>query len=554
MLTVHQLSKSFGLQSIFTDISFSINAFDKAALIGENGCGKTTLIRIILGLEMADKGSVQFTPSRLRVGYLPQGLRLPEEVSIGAFLNSLTGDLDQLSIELEEISARIADNPSDHFLATEYDDILSRLILTQENASSNQEVLTRLGLVDIPSDTLVAHLSGGQKTRLSLAGVLMNGPSFLLLDEPTNHLDITVIRWLEEWLQSFKGGLLVVSHDRAFLDGVATSILEMDQEAQTLTAYPGNYSAYLDLRVAEEEKQWNDYRDQQDEIGRLKRSAAVVRSQGQFHKNGKADKKNTDGFSAGFFANRSLETMRRAKNLEKRLEKLLTDERIDKPKNGWQMKLDFEHVPESGRDILRLDDLSIGYSHQTPLLEHLDLLIQNGQRIALVGENGSGKSTLVKTIIGNLPPLSGRVQTGPSIKPGYMAQEQDILNSALSPVEELQSFWPVNQTEIRTFLHKFLFTGDEVFTPVGRLSYGERARLMLACLVVQECNFLILDEPLNHLDIPSRTRFEQALANFNGTVLAVVHDRYFIDRFATHIWKVRDGQIHIEYQYVKEMD
>jgi len=329
---------------------------------------------------------------------------------------------------------------------------------------------------------------------------------------------------------------LVVSHDRAFLDGAATSILEIDPQTHTALQFAGNYAAYLEQKMAEREKQWQEYKEQQHEITQLRAAVAHVRKIGSFKRGGKGD--SGDKFAKGFFANRSKETIRRAKHLEARLEKLMTEDKVDKPRQSWQMKLEFEETPTSGRDVLVLEDLSVGYGALV-LLAGLNQTLKYGARTALIGPNGAGKTTLLRTIAGKLEPISGQLRLGASVKIGYMAQEQEDLLPELNAFEMICRTAAFSETDARTFLHRFLFTGDDVFVPVGLLSYGERARLSLACLVAQGCNFLLLDEPVNHLDIPSRTRFEQALGSFDGTILAVVHDRYFIEGFASELWEVQ---------------
>ncbi|RPI81707.1 MAG: ABC transporter ATP-binding protein, partial [Chloroflexi bacterium] len=336
--------------------------------------------------------------------------------------------------------------------------------------------------------------------------------------------------------QASTQGVLFVSHDRAFLDKVATGILEIDQEAHYLKEYAGNYTAYLEQKLAEREKQRQEYSDQQEEVERLKESMRRVQENASFKRGGKGD--SGDKFAKGFFANRTKGTIRRAKNLEARIDRLLTDERVEKPRQSWQMKLDFGTVPQGGKDVLVTEGLSVGYGEKV-LLEDLDLRIRSGARITLLGENGTGKTTLLRTITGRIPPLAGVLRLGPSIKIGYMTQEQEDLDPDLNAFETIRKAASMPETEARAFLHQFLFSGDDVFTPVGKLSYGERARLSLARLVAAGCNLLLLDEPINHLDIPSRARFESAMGIYEGTILAVVHDRYFIEGFASEIWEVQ---------------
>jgi len=536
MLTVHQISKSYGIEVVLRKVSFTLNRGERLGLVGPNGCGKTTLLRILAGVDAPDSGSVRFYPPGLRVGYLPQGVLSGPDETLESYLVVSDANLSGLSEEITRLAEALVQSPAEPALQRDYDLALSQLEAASESASRLPQVLGALGLGEFALDSLLANLSGGQKTRLSLARVLLNNPQLLLLDEPTNHLDLDMLEWLESWLGGFPGAVLVVSHDRAFLDGAATSILEIDPQTHTALQFAGNYAAYLEQKMAEREKQWQEYKDQQDEITQLRAAVAHVRKIGSFKRGGKGD--SGDKFAKGFFANRSKETIRRAKHLEARLEKLMTEDKVDKPRQSWQMKLEFEETPTSGRDVLVLEDLSVGYGALV-LLAGLNQTLKYGARTALIGPNGAGKTTLLRTIAGKLEPISGQLRLGASVKIGYMAQEQEDLLPELNAFEMICRTAAFSETDARTFLHRFLFTGDDVFVPVGLLSYGERARLSLACLVAQGCNFLLLDEPVNHLDIPSRTRFEQALGSFDGTILAVVHDRYFIEGFASELWEVQ---------------
>jgi ATP-binding cassette subfamily F protein 3 len=546
MLTVHSLSKSYGIDTIFQDVTFNLNSGERLGLVGPNGCGKTTLLRILAGVERADSGGFHFNPPGLRLGYLPQGLTPAPGETLSGFLDHMTGDLLSSGTRLEDLATALAAQPEDADLQREYDTFLVRIQAAAQLQGQLNETLESLGLGDFPLNTPMERLSGGQKTRLALAGVLLSSPQLLLLDEPTNHLDIDMLEWLEDWLVNSplkrNAASLIVSHDRAFLDQTITGILEMDPQTHTVRAYEGNYSEYLRQKLAEQERHWQAYTDQQEEIARLRSAAELVRGQAVFRKGGKAD--TGDKFAKGFFANRSRGTVARAKNIEGRLDKLLNEERIEKPRQSWQMKLDLSHAPTSGRDVIMLENLSIGYDNNA-LVTDLNLQARYGQHIALIGPNGAGKTTLLRTISGALPPLAGQVRLGSGVRVGYMAQEQETLEAESDALTILRGLAPFNETEARAFLHQFLFSGDEVFTPVGKLSFGERARLALACLVASGCNLLLLDEPINHLDVPSRARFEQALATFEGTVLAVVHDRYFIQSFASEIWEICEGSIRV---------
>ncbi|MBN2086195.1 MAG: ABC-F family ATP-binding cassette domain-containing protein [Anaerolineales bacterium] len=538
MLTANQIHKSFGDNAILAGVSFNLNPGERAGLVGPNGCGKTTLLRILAGIDKPDSGSVQ-KPHALRIGYLPQGLILPEGETLAACLDRAQGDLPRLTAEVERLAAALAGSPADKSLHATYDEALDRLASASNGTGSSAAALAILGLDRVPPDAPISTLSGGQKTRLALAGVLLTHPQLLLLDEPTNHLDLPMLEWLEGWLTGFRGGAMVVSHDRTFLDRTVTRILELDPRTHAIRQYAGSYTAYREAKAEERARREQAYSDQQMEIAALRSAAGHLRGIARFRKGGKADTK--DGFAKGFFANRGAGTVKRAKNIERRIEKLLTEDRVEKPGWEWGMKLEFE-PSAAGNDVLSLERLSGGYAG-TVILENVDMYLRRGARAVLTGPNGSGKTTLLRTIAGTLPPLAGRMRLGANIKLGFMAQEQETLDLSKNALQTVQAEIASDETDARRFLHCFLFSGDDVFTPVGSLSYGERARLQLALLVSRGCNFLLLDEPVNHLDIPSRDRFEQALAAFEGTVLAVVHDRYFIGRIATEVWEVKDGSV-----------
>lgn len=542
MLSVSNISKSFGIKTVLQGVSFTIKHGERMGLVGPNGCGKTTLMRILAGYDKPDSGSVQMTPSSARIAYLPQGFPFETGESIFSFINRMQGDLPALSQRLEYLADSLAKSQAHLELQKEYDSILARLETISQNPDESIQVLTSLGLSHIKPDTPVSHLSGGQKTRLSLAGVLLLRPQFLLLDEPTNHLDIQMLEWLEDWLVDFSGTVLVISHDRAFLDNTTTGIIELDPVTHTSQSYEGNYSDYLEQKVSERGKQWQQYSDQCEEISHLKSTAARLRGVAHYRKGSKAD--TGDKFLKGFLSDRSKGTVGRAKNVERRIEQLLTNEHIEKPRQTWQMKIEFSSAPSSGRDVLVLDDLAVGYN-QIPLLEHIQLVLHYGQRVALIGPNGAGKTTLVRTIAGLLPPITGNFRLGSQVQIGYMSQEQEELNPFLNALQAINPINDGSETEARSFLSKFLFKGDDVFTPASEMSYGERARLSLALMAKHGCNLLLLDEPINHLDIPARIRFEEALSSFEGTILAVVHDRYFIQAFATSIWEVNSDTVQI---------
>lgn len=539
MLSIHNLSKHFGIQPVLQNINFNISAGERIGLIGANGSGKTTLMRILAKLELPDSGNVALTRPNLRIGYLAQGTEFDPAQTLHSALAVKSASQPDTLLILESLALQLSQNPRDLALQQKYDDLLLQF---SDRQSPVSEILGNLGLSSLPPDTPIAHLSGGQKTRLMLAKVLLEGPNLLLLDEPTNHLDIEMLEWLENWLNRFKGGVLIVSHDRVFLDNTVNSVLELDAATHDVKSYRGNYSDYLEQKMLELDKYAQAYQDQQDEIAQLKRATKRVRSLTVMKKGGKAD--SGDKFAKGFFGNKATKNVaRRAKNIEARIETLLTDEKIEKTRGNWKLKLDFGMPDHQSKDILVTESLSIGYAPDSPLLENINLFIRAGQRIVLTGPNGAGKTSFIKTIAGKIPPLAGSFRLGGATKLGYMAQEQELLNPNLSAAQTIQAISTMNETDTRNFLHYFLFKGDHALRPSGELSFGERARLQLATLVAQGCTFLILDEPINHLDIASRERFEEALENFHGTILAVVHDRSFIERFASDVWLAKSGII-----------
>jgi len=541
MLSIHNLSKNFGIQPVLQNINFNISAGERIGLIGPNGSGKTTLMRILAGFEQPDSGDVSSTRLNLRTGYLAQGMDFTPEQTLQSALGLDPTTQTDPAAEVESLALALSQTPNDSTLQQQYDEALAKLSTFNIQPET---VLAPLGLSHLPLDTPITHLSGGQKTRLMLARVLLEEPHLLLLDEPTNHLDIEMLEWLEDWLNHFQGAVLIVSHDRVFLDNTVTSILELDATTHSIKTYAGNYSDYLAQKSAELDKQSQAYQDQQDQIAQLRVAAGHVRSLTKMRKGGKAD--GGDKFAKGFFGNRATKNVAgRAKHIEARIEHILTEEKIEKPRASWQMRLDFGTPDHQSKDALVTESLSIGYTTENPLLANLNLFIRAGQRVVLTGPNGAGKTSFIRTIIGKIPPLSGSFRLGGATKLGYMAQEQELLNPGFSALQTIQSVTSFNETDTRNFLHYFLFKGDIALRPSRELSFGERARLQLATLVAQGCTFLILDEPINHLDIPSRERFEEALENFNGTILAVVHDRSFIERFASHVWYANEQKIKV---------
>ena len=540
MLQVRAITHWFGDLKVLDQINFNLNRGQRAGLIGPNGCGKSTLLKIISGELAPDQGRVQLSPAALRLGYLPQSLDFPAGATVGDVLAAAEGERVSVETRLAEAAERVAAAGNGELAAAlaAYDQALAEFEALGGGSlhAEADAVLAGLGLADVSQERPVQALSGGQKTRLGLARLLLSQPDLLVLDEPTNHLDIRALAWLEEFLAGYPGAVLLVSHDRAFLDRTVTTILALDDVTHSLREVPGNYSDYALVMDRSLEKQWATYQEQQERMARLTSSIRKL--------SGKAQ--NIENETIHFHWRRIAKDLaRRAVVQKRRLERMLeSEELVDKPGLTWKMKLEFPDMPRSGQDVLSIEDLSVGYGERA-VLEGVNLHLSYGERAALIGPNGAGKTTLLRCITGDLQPWAGQVRLGRGVRLGYMAQEQETLDPAATPLALLRAAAPLGETEARSFLHYFLFAGDEVFTPVGQLSFGERSRLALALLAGRGCNFLLLDEPINHLDIASRESFEQAMARFEGTVLAVVHDRYFIERFATTLWMVEDGQVDV---------
>lgn len=539
MLKVTDLSKSYGEALILDKINITVSRGEIAGLVGSNGAGKSTLLKIIVGQEQGDRGSVWLEPSA-RLGYLAQALVYTPDATIGSVVGETIGPALEILSEIERLGNEIATAQGDEYetAMARYSEALEEAERLDAYGASARlaEVLAGLGLEHLDETTPVATLSGGQKTRLGLARLLLARPDLLLLDEPTNHLDISALLWLQGFVRRYsdRGAVLLVSHDRAFLDAVVTKILALDETTRHLKEYIGSYTDYAEEMERQRQKLLDEYRRQQEHIAQVEENIRNIKQRAI----------NTELSTINFaIRKKAARGARTAVVREKKLKRMLnSEERIDKPRQTWQMKLEFGDAPPSGQIVLTLDGISKGFDGRV-LFENVQAELRQGDRVALLGPNGSGKTTLLKIISGQLEPDSGRARLGANVRVGYFSQEQEGLNPRQTALEAVRAVAAISETEARNFMHFFLFSGDEVFTPVGQLSYGERARLVLARLVLSGVNFLLLDEPLNHLDITSRQHFEEALNNFNGTILAVVHDRYFVEQFADRIWALHDRRL-----------
>ena len=515
ILQVNNVSKYYGAEAILSSIKLEVQTKDRIALVGRNGAGKSTLLKIIAGTLSHDGGNI-FMPKGTTIGYLAQHTGLHSNLSIWDEMLTVFADLRKQEEDLRAMEKSMS-NPDIYNDSTRYERILKDYDHLQEqfkNAGGYQmendirSVLHGLNFADYDYATPVTSLSGGQKTRLALGKLLLTKPDLLILDEPTNHLDIDTLSWLEGYLQSYPGAILIVSHDRYFLDKVVNQVMELSRTS--ISKYTGNYSKYLVQKAEEFERNQKMYEKQQDEIAKLR------------------------DFVQRNIARAS--TTKRAQSRQKQLERM---EMLDRPQGDEKSaNFSFQIEKQSGNEVLQANDIAIGYEHA--VANSINFRITRGESIALIGPNGIGKSTLLKTITDRLPAISGEFQFGANVTIGYYDQEQANLSSNKTVLNELWDDYPMSQEkDIRSILGNFLFSGDDVMKIVSTLSGGEKARLALSKLMMQKANLLILDEPTNHLDLDSKLVLENALVDYPGTLLFVSHDRYFINRIADKVIEMR---------------
>lgn len=536
MLSISNVSVRLGELQLFTNVNIIINRGERIGLVGPNGAGKSTLLRVLNGEISPDSGGVQIAPGT-RIGYLRQGFADIPHGTLADVLDIPADGIFAAMRELEAATQIFSDPETDVELAAERFQTTSdhfEALGGYQMVSEIESLLDQFGLGSIPLNREVAHLSGGQKTRAGLAALLASKPDLLVLDEPTNHLDASALEWLQQFLLGYPAAFVIVSHDRAFLDATVGEIIAIDPQTKSVRSYAGNYSDYVDVREHEASEAAAAWRKQEAEVERIHRNIRAAEQKSRTIENSTID-----------FAIRkkAAKIARPAVVRKKKLERMLESEHAaERPERNWGLSLDFGEPEPGARDVVMLEDITISYGDQR-VLSNVSLIVRHGERIAITGENGSGKTSLLKIISGDIEPESGAVRNGPGIKLGYFSQEQETLYPELTVLEQAQRVVSISETELRNELHKFLFGGDTVHKRIGDLSYGERARLMLAMLVLRQTTVLLLDEPLNHLDIDAREQFEQALLRFRGTILMVLHDRYSIDRLATSEWLVADGSV-----------
>lgn len=552
ILTASNLSQSFGDVDIFTALSCTIPNDGKIGLVGPNGIGKTTLLRILAGVAQPTAGGVHLSKGR-RIGYLRQEAVLAftgREHTVYDEMLTVFAGLRAEEARLREMEARMASDPSPE-LVEEYGITQERFELAggYEYEVRIKQVLDGLGFNAEQWQSPVKHLSGGQKTRALLGRLLLESPELLILDEPTNHLDVEAIEWLENTLRVWNGALLVVSHDRYFLDKVVNYIWEMDYS--NLESYRGNYSAYVKQR----EERWELHEQTfKSEKERLEKELDYIRrhiaSQNTDIAKGKLKRLTREIVSIeefGFLGKQNKSWLAMDLGRQRPFSVGEADQRIRAlrgPSRPPRLKMQLKAPRRGGQIVLATKNLIIGYPTKA-LFKADDIELNRNECAALIGPNGSGKSTFLRTVLGQLPALEGESKLGVNLYLAYFAQAHDNLNLEKSVLDELLSHHHLLLGEARNYLAQYLFRGDDIYRPVGALSGGERGRLALAILVLKGANFLLLDEPTNHLDISSQEVLQEALELFGGTILLVSHDRYLIDRLATQIWELRDGQLHI---------
>ena len=495
------LGKSFGVRQVFSNVSFEIKEGDRIALVGPNGAGKSTLLKCILGIEELDEGQVVMSPVA-SIGYLQQDVNLGD-ASLAEEIETAWEDVHALENKLQELTTYLETHEASESDLQRLDYLQNRLewLGGYDYEQKTKRIVYGLGFTDEDLYKPANAFSGGQKTRINLAKALVRSPDFLFLDEPTNHLDMEMLEWLEGYLSSYRGGILIVSHDRYFMDRIVTGVVELDHHKAT--TYRGNYSRY----VAQRED-------------RLKADTIAYEKQQEYIKK---TEEYIDKYRAGIKS-------KMARGRQSQLNRL---ERLEAPETSHSLDFKFPPAAMSADKVLVLDHVSIGYKTDDPIIDDVSVVVRRGESVALIGPNGAGKSTMVKAIVGELFPTEGHIDIGNRVQVGYFSQEHEELHDRWQVVDEIINNYNFTEEKARNVLGSFLFKGDDVFKLVGDLSGGERARLALLKLFLQGDNFLILDEPTNHLDVPTREIVERALQQFGGTCFIISHDRYFLDQVST---------------------
>ena len=512
-IKVTDLSKAFGIEELFNNVSFEIKKGERVGFVGANGAGKSTLMKCLLGEEEYDGGSVQFDTADT-IGYVEQQADMHADTTLYEELKKAFADILALAATKEAMEAEIEESHDEEKLKA-YGRIVERFehLGGYDYDSRLRRTAFGLGFSEEDFDRPVEQFSGGQRTRICLAKALIREPDFLFLDEPTNHLDIGMIEWLENFLQNYRGGVLIISHDRFFLDKVSNRIFEI--ENKTVTAYEGNYTYFMKVSEERRAAQLSAYEKQQEHI---RKTEEYIRK-----------------YKAGIKS-------KQARGRQSQLNRL---ERIVKPAETAAFNYFAFNAPgECAQRVAEFEEVSYRFSDSNKeLFKDVNILVRNGDGVAIVGPNGAGKTTLLKLLVGELEPAGGRVKIGSRVKIGYFSQQHENLNMERTLLDELNYEYGISEEQSRRYLGAFLFHGDEVYRRIGDLSGGEQSRLSFLKLMLTGANFLVLDEPTNHLDIPAKEAVEEALSTFPGTFITVSHDRYFLDKVANCILELKDGTL-----------
>lgn len=541
LLVIENLSKAYGENQVLNRVSLSLAPGQKLGLVGANGVGKSTLLKIIMGEVEADAGQVRLA-ANVEVGYLPQALEAAADQTLEQLIYTAQGDLLRLEAELRALEARMASANSDlDALLADYGRLSESFERRggYELAHRLEVVLAGLGIAHLPRDRRVGTLSGGEKSRVGLAALLLAGPELLLLDEPTNHLDFAALHWLEGYLRDYQGGLLVVSHDRHFLNQTVEAIVEIDEHSKEARLYSGSYDFYAQVKAQERVKWEEEYWAQQEEIWELRKAIKSKARQVAHNRPPRDGDKFLFNFKAGRVADAISRNVRAAEEKLRRLE----ENPAPKPPKLMEINPDFDPAALASRIPLTADGLCKRYGAQA-LLDNVSFAIHADSRVVIVGPNGAGKSTLLRILAGKETPDAGRVRVSPSVVLGYLDQEQEEMDPNQTLYEAFRGERSGEWEELKAELLSYgLFSYPDLAKRVAALSVGQKRKLQIACLIAAHANLLLLDEPTNHISLDVLEEFEQALSAFAGPVIAVSHDRRFIQRFAQEVWELRDGAL-----------
>jgi len=518
-ISLNKIKKNYGFNDVLTDINFDVYTNDKIALVGLNGSGKSTILKLIYGIENPNSGNISIR-NNISIGYLSQNYE-NKDILVKNMLYENFKDVLKLEYEIKKIESKMQTQENDYKLITKYCNLLEKLndiggYKVKEKITKTVDTFKLEKLLEKNFNIL----SGGEKKLVLLANIMINNPDVILLDEPTNYLDINTLEWLENYLINYKGSLVIVSHDRYFLDKVTNKTILIENGTNYI--FHGNYSYYLKENENRIINEFEKYKDQQKQIEEMKKTIKKLREWGQL------------GNNERFF--------KRAKCIERRLEKI---ELINKPKVKNNIPITFNDNKRTGNDVLKINNLNLVIEDKI-LLDNVNFELTYGTRTCILGSNGSGKSTLIKYIINNYnnSKSTDNIKIGTNVKIGYIEQEIKFKNEDIRVYDEARKYFNGEEYLLRSSLFKFMFYGDDIYKKLNKLSGGERVRLLLFCLIQQEINFLILDEPTNHIDIETKEVLEDALIDFKGTILFVSHDRYFINKIATSILEIKDKKIH----------